>query len=98
MTIVNARYCRLNNKVINCERKHTSISYKKNDLFLTFYTPIFSFNVHAFDFENDIIMDDDLYEVTLYPGDLNITFSFKMTESGYKKIRNAYNVKAKIST
>jgi len=93
MKIINARYCKLNGKVITCDRHHTSVEIDDDDLFITFTNPLFIINVHAYEFMKCLEIDEQKYDISLYFNDFGIELNYKFTKSGFKKVFHAIQEK-----
>lgn len=96
MVIVNARYCLLNGKVMTCCRSYTSIEYHEKELSITFTTPLWITNVHAYDIPKCVYLDDEKLNIKLVFNDFGIELVYKFTPSGYNKIKKAIDKRLKI--
>ena len=96
MKIVNARYCTLNGKLLTCPRQNTSIRFEDKELILTFTTPLFITNVHAYDFKSCVEVDSASYNVILNFPDIGVSLVYKFTKSGFEKINDAINERLKL--
>lgn len=96
MKIVNARYCTLNGKLLTCPRQNTSIEYEDKELSITFTTPLFMSNVHAYDFKHCIEREPKSNNITLNFPDLGVSLVYKFTKSGFNKVNKAIDERLKL--